>query len=74
MLENSDRLRAYADRYGDMFPVRIATIAAIVVVAWLVLGPAWGLNYAVFQLGLYIPLWQAVQAARARPDAAGRVI
>lgn len=74
MLENSDRLRAYADRYGDMFPVRIATIAAIVVVAWLVLGPAWGLNYAVFQLGLYVPLWHVVQTARANPgaDGAGR--
>ncbi|MBU1384810.1 MAG: response regulator [Alphaproteobacteria bacterium] len=53
-----------------MFPVRIATIVAVVVVAWLVLGPGWSLNYALFQLGLYIPLWQAVQAARANPEAA----
>ena len=74
MLKNSDRLRAYANRYGDMFPVRIATIAAVVVVAWLVLGRGWALNFAVFQFGLYLPLWHAVQTARAAPDAdhAGR--
>ncbi|MDY6925255.1 MAG: response regulator [Pseudomonadota bacterium] len=71
MLKNSDRLRAYADRYGDMFPVRIATIAAVVVVAWLVLGRGWALNFAIFQLGLYLPLWHAVQTARADPGADG---
>lgn len=71
MLKNSDRLRAYANRYGDMFPVRITTIVAVIGVACLVLGPGWALNYALFQLGLYLPLWHVVQTARARPDAPG---
>ena len=71
VLKNSDRLRAYADRYGDMFPVRITTIVVVIGVVWLVLGPGWALNYAVFQLGLYLPLWHVVQTTRARPDAPG---
>ncbi|NBB66024.1 response regulator [Pseudomonas sp. ODNR1LW] len=54
-----------------MFPVRLATLAAITLVAGLVMGWGWALGFAVFQFGLYIPLWQAVQAARARPDAPG---
>ncbi len=71
MADSTDYLRAYADRYRDMFPVRLATIAAIVVIAGVVMGWGWAAGFAIFQFGLYIPLWQAVQTARARPDAPG---
>ena len=54
-----------------MFPVRLATIAAIVLLTFWVLGWGWAANFALFQFGLYVPLWHAVQTARARPDATG---
>ncbi len=54
-----------------MFPVRLATIAAIVLLTFWVLGWGWAANFALFQFGLYVPLWHAVQTARARPDAPG---
>ncbi|MFN6982157.1 MAG: response regulator [Brevundimonas sp.] len=69
--DSADYVKAYADRYRDMFPVRLATIGAVVVLGWWVLGWGWAANFAVFQFGLYIPLWHAVQTARARPDAPG---
>lgn len=71
MADSTDYLKAYADRYRDMFPVRLATIAAIVILSFWVLGWGWAANFALFQFGLYIPLWHAVQTARARPDAPG---
>jgi signal transduction histidine kinase len=69
--DSTDYLKAYADRYRDMFPVRLATIAAIVILTFWVLGWGWAANFALFQFGLYVPLWHAVQTARARPDAPG---
>ena len=71
MADSTDYLKAYADRYRDMFPVRLATIAAIVILTFWVLGWGWAANFALFQFGLYVPLWHAVQTARARPDAPG---
>lgn len=71
MADSTDYLKAYADRYRDMFPVRLATIAAIVLLTFWVLGWGWAANFAIFQFGLYVPLWHAVQTARARPDAPG---
>lgn len=54
-----------------MFPVRLVTIAAIVLVAGWVLGWGWAANFGVFQFSLYVLLWRVVQRARARPDAPG---
>ena len=71
MADSTDYLKAYADRYRDMFPVRLATIAAIVLLTFWVLGWGWAANFALFQFGLYVPLWHAVQTALARPDAPG---
>jgi two-component system, sensor histidine kinase len=69
--DSTDYLRAYADRYRDMFPVRLATIAAIVLVALWVIGWGWAANFAIIQFGLYALLWRVVQTARARPEAPG---
>lgn len=71
MADSTDYLKAYADRYRDMFPVRLVTIAAIVIVGWWVIGWGWATNFAVFQFGLYLVLWNVVQTARARPRAPG---
>ena len=71
MADSTDYLKAYAERYRDMFPVRLATIAAIVLLTFWVLGWGWAANFALFQFGLYVPLWHAVQTALARPDAPG---
>ena len=71
MADSTDYLKAYADRYRDMFPVRLVTIAAIVIVGWWLLGWGWAANFAVFQFGLYALLWNVVQTARARPGAPG---
>jgi len=76
VIQNADYVRAYADRYRDMFPVRLASIAAIVLVAWWILGWAWAANFAFFQFGLYMLLWQVVQTARDHseaPDAVWRL-
>jgi signal transduction histidine kinase/CheY-like chemotaxis protein len=54
-----------------MFPVRLVTIAAIVIVGWWLLGWGWAANFAVFQFGLYVVLWNVVQTARTRPGAPG---
>ncbi|RYG18528.1 MAG: response regulator [Caulobacteraceae bacterium] len=59
-----------------MFPVRLASIAAIVLVAWWILGWAWAANFAFFQFGLYMLLWRVVQTARDHseaPDAVWRL-
>jgi len=54
-----------------MFPVRLATIAAIVALAGWVVGWGWAANFAICQFGLYVVLWGVVQTARARPGAPG---
>jgi len=69
--DSTDYLKAYADRYRDMFPVRLATIAAIVALAGWVVGWGWAANFAICQFGLYVVLWGVVQTARARPGAPG---
>lgn len=71
VIQSADYVRAYADRYRDMFPVRLVTIAAIVAVALWVLGWGWAANFALFQLGLYAILWRIVQTARTQPEAPG---
>lgn len=71
MIYNTDYVRAYADRYRDMFPVRLVTIAGIVVLAIIVLGWGWAASFAIAQYGLYALLWRAVQDARLHPEAAG---
>lgn len=52
-----------------MFPVRLATIAAIVALTFWVMGWGWAAAFGLFQFGLYVLLWQAVQTALTRPDA-----
>jgi len=71
MVRNSEYVRAYASRYGDMFPVRIASIVGISIVAAWLLDWTWGVNFAVCQLGLYALLWSQVRKALRHPEAPG---
>jgi signal transduction histidine kinase/ActR/RegA family two-component response regulator len=71
MVRNSEYVRAYASRYGDMFPVRIASIIGIALAALWLLDWTWALNFAVCQLGLYAVLWSQVDKALRHPDAPG---
>lgn len=69
MIYNAEYVRAYADRYRDMFPVRLVTVGAIAVLAVWLLGWSWALNFAICQFGIYALLWRVVVQARRRPDA-----
>lgn len=71
MVRNSEYVRAYAGRYGDMFPVRIASIVGIVAVAFWLLDWTWAVNFAVCQLGLYSLFWWRVQIGLNRPERPG---
>ena len=70
MVRNSEYVRAYAGRYGDMFPVRIASIIGISILAAWLLDWTWAFNFAVCQLSLYMLLWSRVEKARLSPEAA----
>lgn len=69
MIHNVEYVRAYADRYRDMFPVRLAAVGAIIALAWWKLGWDWALCFALIQGGLYVVLWRMVQKLRADPAA-----
>lgn len=71
MVRNSEYVRAYAGRYRDMFPVRIASIVGIVGIALWLMPWTWAAGFAVCQLSLYGVLWLVVERARLRPDAPG---
>lgn len=66
---SAEYLRAYAGRYRDMFAIRLATIAAVSLLAVWLLGWSWGANFALFQLALYALLWREVQIVERRADA-----
>lgn len=68
MIDNAEYVRAYAYRYRDMFPVRLATVAAIAGLALWLLDWTWAANFAGFQFGLYALLWRVVDDARRHPD------
>lgn len=57
-----------------MFPVRLATIAAIVALTFWVMGLGWAAIFGLVQFGLYVPLWHAVQTALRRSDAPGAAL
>lgn len=65
----AEYLRAYAGRYRDMFAIRLATIAAVSLLAVWLLGWSWGANFALCQLALYALLWREVQVVDSRADA-----
>ncbi len=71
MIQKADYIRAYADRYRDMFAVRLTTIVAVILVAAWVLDWGWAANFGLIQLGLYVLLWRTVEIARTRPEAPG---
>jgi signal transduction histidine kinase/ActR/RegA family two-component response regulator len=74
MGRDSEYVRAYADRYRAMFPIRIATIVGIVAIClWLVDWP-WAFNFAACQFGLYALLWTVVEQARRNPGSAGAAL
>ena len=66
---SAEYLRAYAGRYRDMFAIRLATIAAVSLLAVWLLGWSWGANFALCQLALYALLWREVQIVDRRADA-----
>jgi signal transduction histidine kinase/ActR/RegA family two-component response regulator len=73
---NGEFVSAYVERYRDMFPVRLVTIAGISVAAWLLIAPAWGLHFAIVQFGLYAIYVRVVEDARRRaaePKTLGRL-
>ncbi|MFN7130007.1 MAG: response regulator [Brevundimonas sp.] len=69
MADSADYVKAYADRYRDMFPVRLAAVGAIAVMAWWKLGWEWALGFLLIQSLLYGLLWRMVQGLRANPAA-----
>ena len=69
MAHSADYVRAYADRYKDMFPVRLAAVGAIVALAYWKLGWDWSLGFLVPQAAIYFVLWRMIQKLRASPDA-----
>lgn len=71
MIQKADYIRAYADRYRDMFAVRLTSIVAVILVAAWVLDWGWAANFGLIQLGLYVLLWRTVEIARTRPEAPG---
>jgi len=71
VIQKADYIRAYADRYRDMFAVRLTTIVAVILVAAWVLDWGWAANFGLIQLGLYVLLWRTVEIARTRPEAPG---
>lgn len=68
-MHNAEYVRAYANRYRDMFPVRLAAVGAIVIMSWWKLGWDWGLAFLLVQGTLYGLLWRLVQGLRANPGA-----
>ncbi|WP_395945946.1 ATP-binding protein [Brevundimonas sp.] len=69
MVNKAEYVRAYAERYRDMFPVRLAAVGAIIALAWWKLGWDWALSFAAIQAGLYVILWRMIQGVRADPAA-----
>jgi len=49
VIQKADYIRAYADRYRDMFAVRLTTIVAVILVAAWVLDWGWAANFGLIQ-------------------------
>ena len=71
MEQSAEFLRAYLDRYREMFPVRLAAVAAIGVVAVILLGPAWGASFLLIQFAAYAVFIRVVNQADRRAGRPG---
>lgn len=63
--------RAYAERYRDLFTVRIISIIGIVIAAMVLMTPTWALGFAAVQFSLYGLLWRVVRQAQDHSEAPG---
>ena len=66
MQESAEFLRAYLDRYREMFPVRLLSVAAIGVAAAVLLGPVWAGSFVLIQFAAYAAFMAAVEQADRR--------
>jgi len=61
--QSAEFLRAYLDRYREMFPVRLASVAAIGMIAGTLLTPAWGVMFLLIQFAAYAVFLMVVKQA-----------
>lgn len=76
MDQSAEFLRAYLDRFREMFPVRLLSVGAIGVAAAILLGPVWGGQFVLIQFAAYAGFLAAVRQAdrdAGRPGALQRL-
>jgi two-component system, sensor histidine kinase len=71
MINSTEYVRAYAERYRDLFPVRLASVAAVIFLTVWLSGWAWGIGFFAVQGPLYVMLWRVTRRSLAQPDAPG---
>lgn len=71
MISSTEYVRAYAERYRDLFPIRLASVGAIVLLTGWLCDWSWALSFFAIQAPLYILLWRVTQRSLAHPDAPG---
>ncbi|MGC1303118.1 MAG: ATP-binding protein [Caulobacteraceae bacterium] len=60
-------LTAYLERYREMFPVRLLSVAAIGIAATLLISPAWGGLFVIVQFAAYLVFIRVVAGASESP-------
>ncbi|QYC11718.1 response regulator [Brevundimonas nasdae] len=71
MIDSTEYVRAYAERYRDLFPVRLASVAAVIFLTVWLSGWVWGIGFFAVQGPLYVMLWRVTRRSLAQPDAPG---
>lgn len=71
MIDSTEYVRAYAERYRDLFPVRLASVAAVIFLTVWLSGWVWGIGFFAVQGPLYVILWRVTRRSLAQPDAPG---
>ncbi len=67
MDQTAEFLTAYLERYREMFPVRLLSVAAIGVATVLLLSPIWGAGFVLVQFAAYLMFIRVVAEAAKRP-------
>jgi two-component system, sensor histidine kinase len=65
--QTAEFLTAYLERYREMFPVRLLSVAAIGIAAVLLLSPVWGAGFVLVQFAAYLMFIHVVTEAAKRP-------
>lgn len=71
MINSTEYVRAYAERYRDLFPVRLVSVGAIILLTGWLCNWTWALSFFAVQAPLYILLWRVTQNGLAHPTAPG---